>query len=118
MSPNDHGITTFNVDITHVSNVILEVLNASGRRLWATLLVDAAPGHHRIVFDGRDRRGRPLRGTYFYRISTNGATVTRKITAAHTGTSIRFPASIRSLISIRSLVRPLSSLLDMTRRYA
>ena len=110
MSPNDHDITTFNVDITQASNVVLEVLNASGRRLWATLLVDAAPGHHRIVFDGRDRRGRPLRGTYFYRISTNGATVTRKMTVANARTSIS--------ASLRSLVRPLSSLLDMTRRYA
>lgn len=106
MSPNDRGITTFNVDLTQVSNVVLEVLNDAGRRLWATQLLDAAPGHHRIAFDGRDRRGRPLRGTYFYRISTNDATVTRKMTAARADTHIR------------SLARSLSSLLTMNRRYA
>ena len=59
------------------------MLNGRGKRLWGMQLLHENPGQHTILFEGRDRRGRPLRkGTYFYRVSVDGATVTRKVTVA------------------------------------
>jgi hypothetical protein len=81
MSPNDPGIATINVQLVQAAHVLMEVLDSAGKRLWSTQLLNAAPGVHQILFDGRDRHGRPLKGTYFYRISVNGATVTRKMNA-------------------------------------
>jgi flagellar hook assembly protein FlgD len=73
-------VTTFNVELTDPSDVDMEVFDTVGRRVWATHLDDAAAGQRTIMFQGRDRSGKPLkRGTYYYRVSANGATITRKI---------------------------------------
>ncbi len=77
------GVAALNVELPHTSDVEMEVLNRWGKRLWAMHLLHEHPGAHTILFDGRDHRGRPLRtGTYFYRITANGSTVTRKVTVS------------------------------------
>lgn len=75
------GVATVNVELATSADVQMEVLNRWGKRLWGMQLLHEHPGQHTILFEGRDRRGRPLRkGTYFYRVSVDGATVTRKVT--------------------------------------
>jgi hypothetical protein len=75
------GVATVSVELVSSADVQMEVLNRWGKRLWGMQLLHEHPGQHTILFEGRDRRGRPLRkGTYFYRVSVEGATVTRKVT--------------------------------------
>ena len=77
------GVTTMSVKLTRPSDVEMEVLDRFGRRLWGVQLLHERAGQHTILFEGRDRNGRPLRkGTYFYRITANGSSVTRKVIIA------------------------------------
>ena len=78
------GAATLSVDLASSADVEVEILNRWGQRLWGMQLLHEHPGPHTILFEGRDRRGRPLRkGTYFYRVRVEGATVTRKVTISH-----------------------------------
>ena len=52
-------------------------LPAVAARIRMSLLSPAGP--HRIVWDGRDRRGKTLSsGIYFYRLNNGEKTITRK----------------------------------------
>lgn len=85
------GVATVNVELVSSADVQMEVLNRRGKRLWGMQLLHENPGQHTILFEGRDRKGRPLRtGTYFYRVSVDGATVTRKVTISDDSLLERF----------------------------
>ena len=72
--------TTFNIELPRPSDLEMEVFDVSGRRVWATHLDDAAAGPRTLMFEGREKSGRRLkRGTYYYRVTANGATIIRKI---------------------------------------
>lgn len=76
-------VTTFNIELTRPSTVDMEVFDLAGRRVWAAHLEDAVEGPRTIMFGRRDRYGRPLPdGTYIYRVSVDGSTITRKIKIA------------------------------------
>ena len=63
-----------------MSRVVMHVYDATGREV--TTLVDAeqGPGTYRVVWEGRDRRGNEVAsGVYFYRITWNGKSETRRM---------------------------------------
>jgi hypothetical protein len=77
------GVATLSVRLTRPSDVEMEVLDSRGKRMWAMQLLHERVGEHTICFEGCDRKGRPLRkGTYFYRVTAGGSTVTRKVIIA------------------------------------
>ncbi|HEX6792053.1 MAG TPA: FlgD immunoglobulin-like domain containing protein [Candidatus Krumholzibacteria bacterium] len=100
------GVAALNVELPHTSNVEMEVLNRRGKRLWAMQLLHERAGAHTILFDGRDHRGRPLRtGTYFYRITANGSSVTRKVTVSAEPLFARLLRMDRRIRQARSTLR-------------
>ena len=77
------GVATLSVRLTRPSDVEMEVLDRFGRRMWAMRFLHERVGQHTIQFEGRDRKGRPLRkGTYFYRVTAGDSTITRKVIIA------------------------------------
>lgn len=76
------GPATLNLATAAPSPVQFEVFDVAGRSLRA-MTMEGAVGVRQIQFDGRDDRGRPLpSGVYFYRVTTEGETVTRKMVIA------------------------------------
>jgi hypothetical protein len=80
-APNPFNPTTRIVfGIRQASHVILAVFDAAGRRV--AVLVDGRreAGQHVETWDGLDDRARPAAsGVYFYRLTTPGETLTRKM---------------------------------------
>jgi hypothetical protein len=75
--------TEFQVGLPAPSDVTVEIYDVAGRRVGSLSVRDAAAGWQRIPFAGRDDRGGALAsGVYFYRITANGSTVTRKMVIA------------------------------------
>lgn len=59
----------------------LTVFDASGRRVTDLLDTELSAGQHRIVWNGRDARGRDVAsGNYFLRLVSGSATATGKLT--------------------------------------
>ena len=59
----------------------LEVFSLTGQRVAALHQGPQPPGRHRIHWDGRDNKGRPLAsGVYLYRLVANESVLTRKLT--------------------------------------
>ena len=74
--------TTASIDFTvmRTAPVRLDVFDLAGRRIRILLDGSAPPGRHHVVWNGRDAAGTPLpAGVYFWRLSTDGATETRKM---------------------------------------
>ena len=72
--------TEFTWAIARPGRVRLEIFNVRGQLVRT--LVDAvrAPGRYRYQWDGRDQRGAPVAsGSYFYRLTANGFTETRRM---------------------------------------
>ncbi len=75
--------TTITFHLSLPTRATLAVFGLDGR-LVATLLDEVRPaGSHRVVWDGRDMRGRPAAsGAYFYRLQTENGGQTRKMILA------------------------------------
>jgi hypothetical protein len=77
------GTTEFAIGLPAEAEVKVEVYDVAGRRVREATLAGRGAGWRAVPFDGRDDRGRLLAsGVYFYRVSADGATVTRKLVIA------------------------------------
>ncbi len=75
--------TTLQIGLPAASNVEINLYDVAGRSVRGITLEGVAAGWRSIPFDGRDDRGRTLAsGVYFYRVSANGTTVSRKMIIA------------------------------------
>lgn len=73
--------TVLSFELPRSSHVALDVFGVDGR--WITSLVDGPreAGTHRVVWDGRDERGREVAsGSYLARLRVDGSEDTRKVT--------------------------------------
>jgi aminopeptidase N len=62
-------------------HVNLTIYDVRGRRVETLVDSDLEPGDHRIVWNGRNERGKPVSsGIYLYTLRTGGEIVTRKMT--------------------------------------
>jgi hypothetical protein len=69
--------TTIAFRINQAGQVRIGILDVRGRLVRELVQEQAAPGEHRVVWDGLDDSGRPLApGSYFLRMSVNGQTLT------------------------------------------
>lgn len=80
-SPNPFSVSThFDLSLVDEGGATVDVFDVAGRRVRH---LDIARGNAALVtvaFDGRDDQGRPLpSGVYFYRATTAGAHLTRKM---------------------------------------
>lgn len=72
--------TDIEFQLANGSVVKLEVLNLLGRRVRTLLAEYQSAGSHHAVWDGRDDEGRPVSsGVYFYRLSSDAGTDTKKM---------------------------------------
>jgi hypothetical protein len=72
--------TTIAFSISERSNVELSIYDLRGRRIRTLIRGEISPGDHTVVWDGTDERGGRIgSGSYFYRITTNGVVVTRRM---------------------------------------
>ncbi len=77
------GSTDLQIGLPRESDVSIEVFDVAGRRVRTQSMSRQSAGWNRIAFDGRSDAGRPLAsGVYFYRVTANGSTVTRKMVIA------------------------------------
>ncbi len=75
--------TDFQVGLPAKSDISIDVFDVSGRRVRAIAVGEAAAGWRSIAFVGVDYGGKPLAsGVYFYRVTANGQTVTKKMVIA------------------------------------
>jgi flagellar hook assembly protein FlgD len=83
-SPNPFtAATEFQVGLPAPSDVKVEIYDVAGRRVGGMVVRDQAAGWSKIPFTGRNDAGAPLAsGVYFYRITANGTTITRKMVIA------------------------------------
>jgi predicted outer membrane repeat protein len=62
------------------SRVVVNVYDARGRRVRTLVDAEHGPGMYRVAWDGKDLRGVEVAsGVYFYRISHNGRSKTRRM---------------------------------------
>lgn len=80
-SPNPFTTGTFlNYGLPRTADVTIDVFDAAGRRVYSRRFASVAPGWHQVYFDGRGNDGMNLpSGVYFYRVSTNYSTASRKM---------------------------------------
>lgn len=72
--------TTFDLDLSVDTHVVVDVYDVAGRRVRHVELGRLSAGSRTMPFDAVGEDGRRLpSGVYFYRVSANGATVTRKM---------------------------------------
>jgi len=77
------GMTDLQIGLPAPSDVQVEIYDVAGRRVSTLGLKQASAGWKSIPFSGRDSEGRALSsGVYFYRVTANGSTVTRKMVLA------------------------------------
>ncbi len=79
--PNPFNPTTEIVfDLPQLAAVELGVYSVSGKLVRTLAGERLQPGTHRVTWDGRDRSGRRApSGTYFYRLTVDGRSFTRKM---------------------------------------
>jgi pimeloyl-ACP methyl ester carboxylesterase len=72
--------TAIDFELPVATQVRLEIWSATGRHVQVLHDGLAPPGPHRIVWDGRDARGRRLAsGVYFCRLQADGRQLTRRL---------------------------------------
>jgi len=77
------GSTELEIGLPANSDLEVEVYDVAGRRVRTQTLAQQTAGWQKVAFDGRDGAGRLLpSGVYFYRVTANGTTVTRKMVIA------------------------------------
>ena len=79
--PNPFSNTTsLDIALKTVSDIKVDIVDVSGRRVRRIMLRDAPRGALRVDFDGRNDRGASLaNGVYFCKVSVAGTTVTRRL---------------------------------------
>jgi hypothetical protein len=82
--PNPFASSTrLDVGLPENSDVTIQVYDVGGRVVQEERHSDRGAGWQRFSLEGRGSDGRPLvSGVYFYRVSANGSTVTRKMVIA------------------------------------
>ena len=74
------GTTELEIGLPSRSDISVDVYDVAGRRVMSRVLPGQKAGWQRFAFDGRDDAGRMLSsGVYFFRVSANRETLTRKI---------------------------------------
>jgi Secretion system C-terminal sorting domain len=75
------GTASMDIGLTAPSTVGIDVFDVAGR--WVRSMTLSESVSHRVEFDGRDDANRLLpSGVYFYRVTANGGTITRKMVIA------------------------------------
>jgi len=73
------GGTTLAWELAQSGTVTVEVFSVSGRRLYTATVDRAAEGPGSLIWDGRDRDGRPAAaGVYLARVSVDGRVLGRQ----------------------------------------
>ena len=73
-------MTAIRFDLPRAGRIDLGVYDVAGRRVATLANGDFQPGQHEAFWSGRDDQGRALAsGQYFYRLTAEGTTLTRKI---------------------------------------
>ena len=80
-SPNPFSNTTaVRFGLPEASDVLLEVFDVAGRRVYGERRSNVLAGWQTFSFDGRDARNAPLpSGVYFFRVTVAGVTATSKM---------------------------------------
>jgi hypothetical protein len=74
------GATTISFEVSKAGRVRADVISIDGRLIGDLCNRYVVPGRHTIAWDGRDASGeRVACGVYFYRVSFDSKTVTRKM---------------------------------------
>ncbi|MDD3536116.1 MAG: C25 family cysteine peptidase [Candidatus Cloacimonetes bacterium] len=72
--------TTISFDLAVQSPVTIEVFNIKGQKVKTLVSNSYAPGHHSVVWNGSDAKGRTVStGVYFYRMVTPTNTLNHKM---------------------------------------
>jgi hypothetical protein len=72
--------TTIEFSLATAGNVRLDVFNLLGQRVTTLVNSNMAAGNHSVIWDGRDASGASAAsGAYFYKLSTNTYSSTRKM---------------------------------------
>jgi hypothetical protein len=75
--------TAFDLDLSVDADVVADVFDVAGRKVRHIEFGRLSAGSRAMSFDGAGDHGRQLpSGVYFYRVTANGATVTRKMVIA------------------------------------
>ena len=79
--PNPFSTTTaFDLELASAARVTVDVFDVAGRTVRRIDVGHVSAGSRRLSFDGLDGVGRPLAsGVYFYRVSGDAVTTTRKM---------------------------------------
>lgn len=73
--------TTISFNISKRSDIVLEISNILGQRVYIFTVSDSRPGRYVINWDGRDDNSNYLpSGLYFYQLRTVDGNLTRKMT--------------------------------------
>jgi subtilisin-like proprotein convertase family protein len=73
--------TRIGFELPRAGDVSLDVFDVGGRRVATLASGRFEAGTHRVVWEGRDHRGRAVSsGIYFYRLEVNDRTLTRRMT--------------------------------------
>jgi len=73
-------VTTIEYSVAHLENVTIDVYNLLGGHVATLVDEDQAPGYYKIVWDGKDSKGRKVgSGVYLYRIQAGSFTKTCKM---------------------------------------
>ena len=80
--PNPFNATTsINYSLKRDSMVKLEVYNISGAKVVTLVNNNQPAGNYQVIWDGRDSQGKVVAtGVYFYRLSADGQSLTRRMT--------------------------------------
>lgn len=74
---------TFQVSESARGLIELDVYSLRGSRVKTLLSGSLAPGHYTVSWDGKNDRGEPLpSGVYFYRLTADGRSITKKMILA------------------------------------
>ena len=76
-----NNATSISFKISKRCDIVLEISNILGQRVYIFIVSDAQPGRYVINWDGRDDNGHYLpSGLYFYQLRTLDGNLTRKMT--------------------------------------
>jgi flagellar hook assembly protein FlgD len=73
--------TTIRLAVEKAASARVEIFSLIGQRVAVLLDETVSPGYHNLVWDGRDRSGRPVAaGSYLVRAQIGGEVFIRRVT--------------------------------------